>query len=167
MKVYWGSRVAAPLILNLGARWSWLVNSSVAWGRGQSPPPPQCRLNEVCWSSEPGRTFWKREQSLLRAGIIQPIAYSLCQVFISIKILRKIMHLFQCSFTSLKNLLFLYVNFTTEAMNFRVAVFELQPASVCEMILWCFVSWFSPYTLRSEVTLDTESFFLWRKSQVL
>ena len=45
------------------------------------------------------------------------------------------MLLSQCGCTSLKNLLFLFFNFTTEVMNFRVAVFELQPSSGCEMIL--------------------------------
>jgi len=43
-----------------------------------------------------------------------------------------------------ENFALLFLNFATEVMNFRVVAFELQPTSGCEMILWCFVSWFFP-----------------------
>jgi len=79
------SRVLAPLILNFGTKWCWVVNfmPQLLHPRKRIPIPIKY---EAGWTREPVWMFWRREKfsciiSGFKAWIGQPIAQSLYPVY--------------------------------------------------------------------------------------
>jgi hypothetical protein len=93
-----GSRGVAPLILNLGTRWNWVVNVTLRslHAREKDPVPMEC---EAWWALLSVWTFWRRESSLPSPGIRNPVLpgrrlftiltykHELCPCFLTLRVL--------------------------------------------------------------------------------